>query len=53
MISYYKASSHELSEEPWLYGAIFEGIYMTKWCLRTSRCFNKTHYLVGSHFIDG
>ena len=27
--------------------------YTTKWCLCTSRCFNKTHYLVGSHFIDG
>ena len=27
--------------------------YVTKWCLCTSRCFNKTHYLAGSYFIDG
>ena len=26
---------------------------VTRWCLCTSRCLNKTHYLVGSHFIDG
>ena len=26
--------------------------YMTKLCLCTSRCFDKTHYLTGSYFID-
>ena len=28
-------------------------IHVTKWCLCASRCFNKTHYLAGSYFIDG